>query len=385
MPTPAATGASAFAPEAPANASDLRVVILSDAAPERNGVGAYYHDLVANLDSEVGCIELISPHHGRRAWHSWLSLPLPGDSTQKLCLPAVRGIGRRVRAARPQVLVAPTPGPYGLLAAYLSRRLRIPLVVGFHTHFHRLSHLYWNRVVGGINRSYFDVSNRLLFRSASLVVANSRDMIAEAERIGTPATELVGTPLPRDFVETPPARLSGRVGRVLYAGRLAAEKNLGSVIQAARALPDIAFAVAGDGPQRDLVASAAARLPNLAYLGWLSRERMRSALDAADMLVLPSHVESFGTVALEAMARARIVMVSHGCGIADWPGLSRGMVTLGEDEPLAAGIRRIAGLDPAVLRRKADTARTAALELNEWNLRHWLDLLRQQRRPARRG
>jgi glycosyltransferase involved in cell wall biosynthesis len=282
-------------------------------------------------------------------------------------------------------MIAPTPGPYGLLGLYLARRLHIPLVVGFHTHFHRLSHLYWNRVVGGINRTYFDVSNHLLFRSASVVVANSRDMLAEAERIGAPSTELIGTPLPRDFVESPPVPLQGSIRRVLYAGRLAAEKNVDSVIGAARELPDIEFQVAGDGPLREFVASEAGRLPNLSYLGWLSRDRMRTTLDDSDMLVLPSYVESFGTVALEAMTRSRIVMVSPGCGIADWPDLRRGIVTLAEDETLTAGIRRIAGLDPAVLRRKADTARTAALDLNDWNLRHWLDLLLRQTEGAPGG
>jgi len=91
--------------------------------------------------------------------------------------------------------------------------------------------------------------------------------------------------------------------------------------------------------------------------------------------VLPSRVESFGTIALEAMARGRLVVVSAACGILSWDLLSRGLFQMRSDEPLSAALGRLCALDHALLERKAEIARTAAHELNERNLQHWLRVL----------
>ena len=55
------TASTALQPRTLAEPAEaLRVTVLSDAAPERNGVGAYYHDLVEHLgdaghDAEILC------------------------------------------------------------------------------------------------------------------------------------------------------------------------------------------------------------------------------------------------------------------------------------------------------------------------------------------
>ena len=43
----------------PRDAGGLRVAIVSDAAPERNGVGAYYQDLADHLKSAGARVELV--------------------------------------------------------------------------------------------------------------------------------------------------------------------------------------------------------------------------------------------------------------------------------------------------------------------------------------
>jgi glycosyltransferase involved in cell wall biosynthesis len=98
-------------------------------------------------------------------------------------------------------------------------------------------------------------------------------------------------------------------------------------------------------------------------------------LDSADLLVLPSHVEAFGTVALEGMARARNVLVSAHCGILEWPRLKRGLFQVLEGEDLADALQRIADLDIAFRQEKARSARKAALELHRETVQNWLDLL----------
>jgi glycosyltransferase involved in cell wall biosynthesis len=357
----------------------LRIAIVSDAAPERNGVGAYYRDLAEHLKAVGVRVDLISPRFRAGHWYGGLPLPLPGDPTQRFVLPSLPLVMRRMARLRPDVVIVPTPGPFGMLGMVLARRWHARLVVGFHTHFERLAELNDDWVLRGkVAQAYLNTCNRALFHEGALVLANSQEMVDIARSIGAKRVGLMGTPIPKAFLDTPPQPLRAGVGRVLFAGRLAPEKNLGAVVNAAAALPDMQFQVAGDGPLRQWLLEQAEGLPNLHYVGWVKRQQIMPLIDSADALVLPSTVESFGTIALEAMARARLVVVSSQCGILSWDSLERGLFQIRANETLGETLARVRALDHAILQRKADIARDGARELNDRNLRHWLRVLRDQ-------
>ncbi len=359
------------------DASQLRIGLFSDAVPDRNGVGTYYRDLAEHLHERVARVELFCPAVTEDGWSDRIRLPLPGDSTQKVCIPNPRDLSRRFAALNPHAVVIATPAPYGLIGLRLARRHGAGVVSGFHTHFEKLTDLYWkdSRVTGRVFRWYLENCHRLLFRYSDRVLANSDEMVDIARQIGAPGAELMGTTISRPFLDEPVTSLNERLGIVSFAGRLAAEKNLESIVAAAEALPDIEFRIYGDGPQRQLVEEAAARLANLHYKGWVARSQMPSLIDETDMLVLPSRVESFGTIALEAMTRSRTVLVSRACGIAQWPDLGKGLFRIAPDETLGEAIARVASLDPALRRQKAQVGREAACALNEWTVNHWLGVL----------
>ena len=359
-------------------ARSRRVLVLSDALPERNGVGTYYRDLVDQLRGHVDRAELICPD-ADMGWRGRLTFAMPGDRTQVICAPPLRRLLAYVNDLRPDVVIAATPGPFGLSGLYLARRHGAPLICGFHTHLEGLTDLYWasgpGRLFGRMSRAFLDGANRLLFRCSEAVIANSPEMAGLARGLGAGRVELVGTPLARDFLSPPEAPVSGNLGRVLFAGRLAPEKNVHQVIDAARSHPDHAFVIAGDGPLRDRVAAADRELPNLTWLGWQPRAAMRGIIDAADLLVLPSSVESFGTIALEAMARERLALVSPACGILAWPDLARGLFAMIPGETVTGALRRIRALGPEPCLARARLGRRAALELAHRNTRGWLDLM----------
>ena len=358
------------------DASRLRVAIVSDAAPERNGVGAYYRDLAEHLRAAGARMELISPRFRTGNWYGGLALPLPGDPTQKFVLPWPSLIARRFNRLSPDVVIVPTPGPFGMIGMYLARKRKARLVIGFHTHFERLAELNEHgRLFGSLAQSYLNACNRKLFRESDLVLANSGEMIEIARGIGARHIGLMGTSIPKRLLDEPTKPMRPRVERVLFAGRLAPEKNLGAVVEAAESCADMQFLIAGDGPLRDWLIGEAARLPNLDYIGWVKRQRIMPLIDSVDALVLPSTVESFGTVALEAMVRARLVVVSAHCGILSWNLLKRGLVQMHDGETLSNALRRVRKLDPAILERKVGIARDAARDLNDRNLRHWLRVL----------
>jgi hypothetical protein len=87
-------------------------------------------------------------------------------------------------------------------------------------------------------------------------------------------------------------------------------------------------------------------------------------------------VESFGTVALEAMARERLALVSGTCGIVEWPNLVDNLYQIHDGESLTDAIRRIAALAPEARSATATRARKSALRLNRGSLLHWLDVIR---------
>ncbi len=357
------------------DARELKLVVVSDAASERNGVGSYYADLVRQLQSRGVTAELICPVDHRAGWLRRLAPPLPGDYTQRLWFPRPIKLWRRLMRAAPDAIVVPTPGPFGMIGMLAARRLGVPLFVGFHTHFEALASIYWASGFGRVCRWYLESCNRLLFRSASVVLANSDEMLAQARKLGAVSPQLMGTSVALEFVQRPIVPNPAGPLRILFAGRLAEEKNLPAVIELARARPGISISIAGDGPLRSLVESAAASLDNLRYLGWVSRTDLIATIDRHDFLLLPSSVESFGTVALESMARGRPPVVSAACGIAEWRDLSAGLFTIGSDESIADAIDRIAALSADERARRSAAARHAALALNDANLNGWLELL----------
>ena len=117
------------------------------------------------------------------------------------------------------------------------------------------------------------------------------------------------------------------------------------------------------------------RCDNLQFLGWCSRQTVREQVDQHDLLILPSSVEAFGTVALEAMARKRLVLTTPACGINDWKSLNKGLVTMEPGESLAQALQRIEALPPAERSYICQHAHRGARQLNEEALDQWLSVL----------
>lgn len=364
---------------APLHAPPRRIAIVSDAAPERNGVGTYYRDLAEHLTVHVPQVIFFAPLEGDPPLGHWLDLPLPGDGTQRLGVPSPRQFRRRFHELAPDAVIIATPGPYGLLGARLAaQRPGTRLVFGLHTHYEALSKLYWGPVLSRVNRWGLGAFNRRLCRQADAVITNSHRLRPLAHGLGARAVHVVGTLLPRAFMTSPPA-LPERLETVLFVGRLAAEKRVETVLEAAARLPALRFRIAGDGPQRLLVERAAARLSNLDYLGWLPRHRLRETIDAAQLLVLPSLVEAFGTAAFEALARGRPALVSAGCGIRDWPALAAGLHLIDAAEHPATAIDRIAAMDPALRRARAELGRQGVASMIADGVAQWRGVLAGER------
>jgi len=359
----------------------IRLMVITDAVPERNGVGSYYSDLVDQLRPRIGSAEMIHPLCKKTGSHRYLTAPLPGDSTQRIALPRLGRIRAAIKEKEPNVIIVPTPGPFGLAGLFASRRHKIPMITGFHTHYEALADIYWRGPMRAIALRFLMGTNRLLFKHSFAVLANSPAMCDLAIKAGARNTQLMGTSVSSEFLNKPLQSSGDKIQSVLFAGRLAGEKNIPAIINAAKEHIDIQFTIAGDGPLRSMVDSAAQELPNLSAPGWINRNDLIEIVDNHDILLLPSHVESFGTVALEGMARGKIVIVSKHCGLAEWEGLVNATVQVQENESAADALRRVRKADSHwrldMTRRAAESARA----INQWNTDFWIQLLISSQHP----
>jgi glycosyltransferase involved in cell wall biosynthesis len=139
---------------------------------------------------------------------------------------------------------------------------------------------------------------------------------------------------------------------VLYLGQLEARKDPLLAVRAAAGIEDVVMLVAGDGPQRDALAAAGARM-----LGF--RRDPQRLLAATDILVMPSRHEGLSFAVLEAMAAGVACVVSDGPGNPEAVASTGVVFASGDEAGLRAVLARLAA-DPAQRERLAAAARERA-------------------------
>ncbi len=150
----------------------------------------------------------------------------------------------------------------------------------------------------------------------------------------------------------------------LYVGRLANEKRVDLLLEAART-PGVALTIIGDGALRDDLERQFAGT-GTHFMGYLYGKDLARAYASADVFTFTGPCETFGQVVQEAMASGLPAVVVNQGGVGD-------LVAHGEtgflcpDDPMAfAEAARLLRDDRALLRRMSNTARQEA-ERHPWS------------------
>jgi glycogen(starch) synthase len=267
------------------------------------------------------------------------------------------GIGAILAEHRPELIHAVFTGPGIWL---LPADSRAPTIVAFHGS--------WPTVDFGAADG---LTTRVLGRSA-WVTACSRsaldDLLAAAPPLADRASVILNG-LDPGFDGEPPEPPPGPPV-LLCAARIVQDKGFDVAIDALAAVrqthPDARLLIAGDGPALGALRERAARHgleQRVEFLGWISPTEIEALLARASIVLVPSRLEGFGLIALEAALMARPVIASDVGGLHEvvQDGVTGVLVAPEDVAAMSAAVTRLLS-DPETARAVGRAGRARALE-----------------------
>lgn len=238
-----------------------------------------------------------------------------------------RFVWEKFKAFQPDLAHIVNPfflGPFGLSYA---RRLNVPIVASFHTHVPRYIRHYGgpftplSRPVEQLIWAYL----RALHNQAHLNLCPSSETLRDLRAHGFERVRWWTRGIDIEHFSPGPAdpalreRLSGGHPDdllVLYVGRQAPEKRLEVIRDPLFAVPGVRLAMVGGGPSHAALKRNFRDTPTV-FPGYMRGAELVAAYRAADVFLFPSTTETFGLVALEAMACGVPVIAARTGGVLD--------------------------------------------------------------------
>ena len=277
------------------------------------------------------------------------------------------------------------------LARLAARRHGSPLVATVH-----LSVRHGLRPVtprGVLLRAAGSAVERWLLPGADAVIALTPSTARQLRADGIPAGRVHVIPPGYDpalFAEAAADPFPGLPRpRVAYLGRLAPQKDVGTLLEAFAYLPSgTRLLLVGDGPDRAALQRRAQRFGSrVHFAGFVPHAAVPAVLQHVDLLVLPSLYEDLSSALIEAMAAGVPVVATRVGGTADLvhDGVNGLLVAPRDPVALAAAISQVLAGPTAAARLSAAARHTAAAYDWPGLARNVLDVYRLVTGPSRGG
>jgi glycosyltransferase involved in cell wall biosynthesis len=287
-------------------------------------------------------------------------------------------LGQRLRGHQPDLVHAHF-WMSGLASLQAAAALRLPVVQTFHA-------------LGKVKRRWqgsADTSpperigaERLIARTADLVIATCTDEVRELRSMGVPSSRIEVVPCGVDltlFTPRSPAAPESRPARLLILGRLVPRKGVADAIAALAQVPDAELLVVG-GPAPDQLATdpeARRLLARAAGYGVADRVRLLGRqphtelpelMRSCDLLLAVPWYEPFGITPLEAMAAGLPVVATAVGGLRDTvlDGITGRLVPPRSPDVLAEVLTELLA-DPSRRLAMAHAGRERVLARYGWN------------------
>ncbi len=265
-----------------------KILFVTDAwAPQVNGVVRVLDALIPLLEARGYEVIIIEPGQ-----FTTISMPLYPEI--RLALFPRRRIAKMLKELRPDAVCLVTEGPLGWAARAVCKKRGIPFTTWYHSHFQ----LYVDIRLRGFLRPIYAFIRH--FHSAAIhTIVSTESLKRELESVGF--KNIIVVPLGVDtklFTRNPappPPPLPKPV--FVFFSRLAPEKSPEEFLKLK--LPGTKLVI-GDGPDRVKLEKKYGEKNK--FVGYKKGQELVNWLSLADVFVFPSRTETFGLVALEALA-----------------------------------------------------------------------------------
>lgn len=310
------------------NSKGLKITIVTETwAPEINGVANSLLNLCLGLQSRGHRIQLIRPKPKQPCTRfqpekeCWVrSQAIPKYPSLQFGWPQVSKISNALDDFQPDIVHIVTEGPLGCASLFVAKAKGIPISSGFHSAFQEFSRYFeFPFLVKPISRYLTWFHNR-----TQITCIPSQDTAESLKKMGVRAKlQVVGRGVDTQlFASSKRSQLlrqswgaSDQTRVLLSVGRLSPEKDVGLIVENYKkmidqGLQDIILVIVGDGPNRTHLEGVAGT-HRVVFTGSLVGEALAKVYASADVFIFPSLVETFGNVALEALASGLPVLAYH--------------------------------------------------------------------------
>jgi phosphatidylinositol alpha 1,6-mannosyltransferase len=219
------------------------------------------------------------------------------------------------------------PGDMGALGLYISWRLKVPLVISWHTSLHEYAGCRLERLLRFAGRSLSrragawaeHLSLRILrwfYRRAAIVMAPNQELLDLTRSLTDRPVYLMRRGVETDLFAPARRNRVTNAFRIGYVGRLTPEKNVRFLAELGQTLTTLGrenfeFMIVGEGSEE---AWLRRHIPNAIFTGVLRGERLAEAFANMDLFAFPSRTDTFGNVILEALASGVPAVVTDSGG-----------------------------------------------------------------------
>ncbi|TKC19192.1 glycosyltransferase family 4 protein [Robertmurraya kyonggiensis] len=292
----------------------MKIAIFTDTfTPQVNGVARTFQRFVEYLDQNEIQYRLFVPDTKdedpfTKQIFRFASLPFFLYPECRLALPNVFHIKKELEQFQPDIIHIATPFNMGLTGLYYGKKLNIPIVGSYHTHFdHYLQYYdlqflskwlwkYMNWFHSSFQKTFvpsYETKHELIRRGFSDLEIWSRGVNCQIFHPNFSSSRLR-----EEYRITAPYILS-------FVGRLAPEKDINVLIKIAQQLPseikeNVHWLIAGDGPLYHELQEQ--NNENMTFTGYIKGQELAELYAASDLFIFPSKTETFGNVVLEALA-----------------------------------------------------------------------------------
>lgn len=306
----------------------MKIAFFTDTfTPQVNGVARTLQRLAEYLDHNEIDYRFFAPESKEEddrfsaQVFRFASLPFFLYPECRLALPKFSYIKKELETFQPDIIHIVTPFNMGLTGLAYGKKLNIPIVGSYHTHFDRYLEYYDLQFLSKFIWKYMN----WFHRSFQKTFVPSMETKKEVERKGFSNVSIwsrgVNGHTFHPYFSSARLRDQYEIKApyiLSFVGRLAPEKDLDILMKVAHQLPErikeqVHWLIVGDGPL--LKELQKGKPNNMTFTGYLKGEALAELYASSNLFVFPSTTETFGNVVLEANACGTAVIGARAGGV----------------------------------------------------------------------